>query len=67
MIIKKTKKCFENSVYQNVSLILEAIQCNLRTSLPRFISRNLYLEKIYENKAKGKFKFSLNAMCILEA
>lgn len=64
MIMKN--KYIESPVYQNVSLILEASQCNLSTSLPKFISRNLYLEEVYENKTKGKFKFSLNATWIFE-
>lgn len=31
----------------------------LSTSLPKPISRNLYLEKVYENQAQEKFKFSM--------
>lgn len=61
------KKYFENPVYQNVSLILEAIQCNISTSWPKFISRNLYLKKVYGDKTKGKLKFLLDATCIFEA
>lgn len=57
--MNKTKKYFESAVSQNFSLIVEAIQYNLPTSLPKSISRNLYLEKVCENKTKGKFKFSM--------
>lgn len=64
-----TKKYCESPVYQNASSIREAIRCNSSASLPKFISRNLYLEKIYiinENKNKGKFKFPINVACIFE-
>ena len=43
----KNKRYFESPVYQNVSLILEALQYNLPTSLPKFISRNLDLDKVH--------------------
>ena len=43
----KNKRYFESLVYQNVSLILEALQYNLPTSLPKFISRNLDLDKVH--------------------
>ena len=43
----KNKRYFESPVYQNVSLILEALQYNLPTSLPKFISSNLDLDKVH--------------------
>lgn len=69
MCIWKTKKYLRDIVSQNASLILEATQRNLSTLLPKFISMNLHLEKTYisdENKNKGKFKFSINFICIFE-
>ena len=39
----KNKRYFESPVYQNVSLILEALQYNLPTSLPLFLLCQKYL------------------------
>lgn len=57
--MNKTKKYFESAVSQNFSLVVEAIRYTFSTSLPKSISRNLYLEKVCENKTKGKVRFSM--------
>lgn len=63
----KDKEIFRKSTLSERFFGSTSYSTQLICSIAKFISMNLYLEKICvinENKNKGKFKFSVNVTCI---